>query len=231
MRETLLRLRGGGSPGDSMLRDVFDLFRDRHDFFLHLAREHLLISGVAIIFAIVAGLTLGVIVSEYARLSPLVMGFANIVYTIPSIALLGFLIPFTGIGNTTAIIALSVYALLPIIGNTRAGLTNIDPDIIEAARGMGADDWQLLWKIKLPLALPVILEGMRTMTVMTIALAGIASFIGAGGLGVAIYRGIATNNLAMTVCGSILIALMAVIFDRCFHLLETLIPWKKGSTT
>ncbi|MDR1745455.1 MAG: ABC transporter permease, partial [Planctomycetota bacterium] len=175
------------------------------------------------------GLALGVAASEYTRLSPLVMGLTNIVYTIPSIALLGFLLPFTGIGNTTAVIALTVYALLPVIGNTRAGLTNIDPDIIEAARGMGTGEWQLLWKIKLPLALPVILTGMRTMAVMTVALAGIASFIGAGGLGVAIYRGIATNNLAMTVAGSILIALMAFVLDRAFHLLERRIPWKRGS--
>lgn len=214
-----------------MLHTALELLRERHDFFLQLALEHMRISGLAIVIATVLGLALGIIISEYSRLSPLVMGLSNVVYTIPSIALLGFLIPVTGIGNTTAVVALTVYALLPIIGNTHTGLTNIDPDIIEAARGMGTGDWQLLWRIKLPLALPVILAGMKTMVVMTVALAGIASFIGAGGLGVAIYRGIATNNLAMTVVGSVLIALMAIVLDRIFHLLETRIPWKKGLTS
>ena len=122
----------------------------------------------------------------------------NIIYTIPSISLLGFLIPFSGIGNTTAIIALTVYALLPMVRNTHTGITNINPGIIEAARGMGSTNAQILYKVKLPLALPVIMSGLRSMVTMTIALAGIASFIGAGGLGVAIYRGITTNNTAMT---------------------------------
>ncbi|MCD8349921.1 MAG: ABC transporter permease [Planctomycetaceae bacterium] len=213
-----------------MLQAAIELLRERHEFFFRLALEHLRISGTAIVLATIIGLALGIVISEYGKLSPLVIGVSNIFYTIPSIALLGFLIPVTGIGNTTAIIALTIYALLPIIGNTHTGLTNIDPDIIEAARGMGTSDWQLLWKIKLPLALPVILGGMKTMVVMTIALAGIASFIGAGGLGVAIYRGIATNNLVMTVVGSVLIALMAVAFDRVFHFVENRIPWKKGLT-
>lgn len=142
--------------------------------------------------------------------------------------MLGFLIPFSGIGNTTAIIALSVYGLLPIIGATYTGIHNIDEEIIEAARGMGSTRLQLLYKIKLPLALPVIISGLRTMVVMTISLAGIASFIGAGGLGVAIYRGITTNNMALTFGGSILIAVIALFFDRLCRLLEKTISWRRN---
>lgn len=173
------------------------------------------------------GLVLGVVVSEHPKASPVVLGTTNVIYTIPSIALLGFLIPFTGIGNTTAIIALTVYALLPMVRNTVTGITGISPAVIEAARGMGSTDFQILYKIKLPLALPVILTGFRNMVVMTIALTGIASFIGAGGLGVAIYRGITTSNMAMTVAGSILIALLALILDFGIGLIVKIINRKR----
>ena len=127
--------------------------------------------------------------------------------------MLGFLIPFSGVGNATAVIALTVYALLPMVRNTHTGLTNVDPAILEAAKGMGSMRLQILFRIRLPLAMPVILSGIRSMVTMTIALAGIASFIGAGGLGVAIYRGITTNNAAMTMAGSLLIAALALVMD------------------
>lgn len=143
---------------------------------------------MSILIACVIGLILGILVSEYRRSSSLVFGIVNFIYTIPSISLLGFLIPFSGIGNTTAIIVLTVYALLPMVRNTYTGIEGIDPAVIEAATGMGSTRGQMLWRIKLPLALPAIITGLRNMAVMTIALAGIASFIGAGGLGVAIYR-------------------------------------------
>ncbi len=146
----------------------------------------------------------------------------NFIYTIPSISLLGFLIPFSGIGDATAVIALTVYALLPMVRNTYTGLTNVSPLLIEAATGMGCTRWQVLYKVKLPLAMPVIIAGIRNMTVMTIALGGIASFIGAGGLGVAIYRGITTNNKAMTIAGSLLIAVLAVAADALIGVIEKL---------
>lgn len=196
-----------------MIADLFKLYADRSDFFLELTWEHIEISVTSIVAAIVIGLALGMIISQYRKSAPVVLGLTNFVYTIPSIALFGFLIPATGIGNTTAIIALTVYALLPMIRNTYIGITGIDREIIEAARGMGSTPLQILWKIKLPLAFPVILAGIRNMMVMTISLAGIAAFIGAGGLGVAIYRGITTNNSTMTVAGSLLIALLALLAD------------------
>ena len=148
------------------------------------------------------------------------MGTVNILYTIPSIALLGFFITITGVGNTTALIALIIYALLPIIRSTYTGIVTINPLIIEASEGMGSTKLQQLLKVKLPLALPVLMSGIRNMVTMTIALAGIASFVGAGGLGVAIYRGITTNNSAMTFLGSLLIAILALIFDFILGLIE-----------
>ena len=140
----------------------------------------------------------------------MVLGVINVIYTIPSISLLGFLIPFTGIGNRTAVIALTVYGLLPIVRNTYTGLVNVDAGILEVAEGLGADRRQVLLGIRLPLALPVIISGFRNMVVMIIAMGGIASFIGAGGLGAAIYRGITTYNMTLTAAGSLLIALLAL---------------------
>ena len=185
----------------------------RWDLYAQLTLEHLALSVLSILIAGVLGLVLGIFISEYQKTSGFVLTLVNIIYTIPSISLLGLLIPLSGIGNKTAVIALVVYALLPMVRNTHTGITGIDPKLIEAAQGMGSTRFQMLYKIKLPLALPVILAGLRNMVVMTIALAGIASFIGAGGLGVAIYRGITTNNMAMTIAGSLLIAIMALLAD------------------
>ncbi len=204
-----------------MLSDLFRLYAERADFFLGLALEHLCLSALVIGMAFVLGLALGVAASEWTGCSPAVFGLVNFVYTIPSISLLGFLIPFTGIGNGTALVALTVYALLPMVRNTCTGIRSISPEIIEAATGMGSTRFQLLCKIKLPLAFPSILAGLRAMVVMTIALAGIASFIGAGGLGVAIYRGITTNNSTMVVAGSLLIAAMALGLDFLLGRLES----------
>ncbi len=211
-----------------MINETISLLIEKKAFFLSLLTEHLFISLVSILIALAAGLVLGVLISEYQKSSRYVLGFVNFIYTIPSISLLGFLIPFSGIGNTTAIIALTIYALLPMVRNTHTGMTNIDEQIIEAAKGMGSTRKQILFKIKLPLAMPVIMSGLRNMATMTIALAGIASFIGAGGLGVAIYRGITTNNAAMTIAGSLLIALLAIVVDLLLGIVEKLTKRKSG---
>ena len=203
-----------------MVNQLIRLLTEDFKFFLNLTVEHILISLLAISIASVLGIILGIIISEYRRFSGLILGTVNILYTIPSIALLGFFITITGVGNTTALIALIIYALLPIIRSTYTGIININPLIIEASEGMGSTKLQQLFKIKLPLALPVLMSGIRNMVTMTIALAGIASFVGAGGLGVAIYRGITTNNSAMTFLGSLLIALLALIFDFILGIIE-----------
>lgn len=212
-----------------MLREMYDLFISRFDFFAQLTLEHLQISLVAILIAGILGLIIGILISEYEKTSGFVLSLINIIYTIPSISLLGLLIPLSGIGNTTAIIALTVYALLPMVRSTHTGIRTINPAIIEAAKGMGSTGWQILWKIQLPLALPVMLSGLRNMVVMTVALTGIASFIGAGGLGVAIYRGITTNNMAMTLIGSILIALLAFLLDFLLGAVEKRLSRRRKS--
>ena len=203
-----------------MLQNMWLLFIERKEFFLDLLWEHLEISLLAIIIAVLFGGMIGILISEFQKTAKLTLGAINFLYTIPSISMLGFLIPFSGIGNATAVIALTVYALLPMVRNTHTGMTNVDPDILEAAKGMGSTRMQILFKIKLPLAMPVILSGIRNMVTMTIALAGIASFIGAGGLGVVIYRGITTNNAAMTMAGSLLIALLALATDFLLGFME-----------
>mgnify|MGYP000955987398 FL=1 len=203
-----------------MINQLMKLLTEDFKFFTNLTKEHILISLLAISIASVLGIILGIIISEYRKFSGLILGTVNILYTIPSIALLGFFITITGVGNTTALIALIIYALLPIIRSTYTGIVNINPLIIEASEGMGSTKLQQLFKVKLPLALPVLMSGIRNMVTMTIALAGIASFVGAGGLGVAIYRGITTNNSAMTFLGSLLIAILALVFDFILGLIE-----------
>lgn len=209
------------------MNTLLSLYMERGNWFLDLTLQHLCLSGIAIAVSTVIGLALAIWISECEGISKYVLGFCNIIYTIPSISLLGFLLPLSGVGNSTAVIALTVYALLPMIRNTFTGIRQIPPEIIEAATGMGCTRTQLIFKIKLPLALPVILAGFRNMVVMTIALAGIASYIGAGGLGLAIYRGITTNNQAMTVAASLIIALLAVFLDALIGAYERYIKRKR----
>ena len=203
-----------------MLQDMWNLLITHLDFFGGLLLEHIEISLAAIAIAIVFGGIAGILISEYQKAAKPTLAVINFLYTIPSISMLGFLIPFSGVGDTTAIIALTIYALLPMVRAVHTGMTNVDPAILEASEGMGSTRFQTLVKVQLPLALPYIMSGIRNMVVMTIALAGIASFIGAGGLGVAIYRGITTNNTAMTMVGSLLIAVLALVVDAVLGFVE-----------
>ena len=174
---------------------------------------------VAITIAIIVGVAVGVAISEKRKIAGIVISIVNVLYTIPSIALLGVLISVTGIGNKTAIIALTLYALLPVVRSTYTGIVNIDEKIVEASEAMGSTKFQTMYKVKLPLAFPVIFSA--------IALAGIASFVGAGGLGVAIYRGITTNNANLLLIGSILIALLALVSDGLLGIVQR-VTFSKG---
>ena len=189
-------------------------------FFIELLLEHIQITFISASIAIIVGLAAGIWISQRPKIANYVISVVNVMYTIPSIALLGFLISFTGIGNTTAIIALTIYALLPIVRSTYIGITTIDSKIIEASAAMGSKEHQILYKIKLPLAFPIIFASIRNMITMTIALAGIASFVGAGELGVAIYRGITTNNDTLIFIGSFLIAVSALFMDIVLGMFE-----------
>lgn len=199
---------------------IYELLTSRKEFFWELIVQHMTLSIIAILIITLVGITTGIIISKSSKAADIVMGITNFLYTIPSIAMFGFFVSITGIGNTTAIIALVIYGLLPVIRNTYVGLKEVDDQIIEAAVGMGSTSAQLLWRIQFPLALPMIIAGIRNMVVMTIALAGIASFIGAGGLGVAIWRGITTNNDTMTMAGSFLVALLAISSDAVLGVFE-----------
>lgn len=190
------------------------------DLFGGLLVQHIQISAIAIVYATILGLLMGIMISERPKSSKGTLAVVNLLYTIPSLALLGLLIPFTGVGDVTAIIALTVYGLLPMVKNTNTGIKNVDPAVIEAARGMGSTNKQILFRIKLPLAFPVIITGFRNMVTMTISLTTIASFIGAGGLGVAIFRGITTNNMPMVLAGSIIVAALAIAVDLILGAIE-----------
>ena len=185
--------------------------------------EHLYLVTIAIFIAIIVGIPLGILVTRKPKLKKPILGFANIMQTIPSLALFGLLIPVPvlgGIGDRTAIIALTLYSLLPIIRNTYTGIIGVDPAIREAGKGMGMTDMQLLFQVEIPLALGVILAGVRVAAVIAIGLATIAAAIGAGGLGVFIFRGVATVNNQLLFAGAIPAALMALIADFGLGLIE-----------
>lgn len=204
----------------NFILEIFKLYKERFDFFSELLIQHIVLSLTAIVFITIIGIVLGVYITRNKRAAGIVLSITNFLYTIPSIALFGFLVALSGIGNTSALIALTVYGVLPIIRNTYVGIIEVDSQIVESSIAMGSTDAQLLFKVQFPLALPVIIAGFRTMVVMTIALTGIASFIGAGGLGVAIWRGITTNYPEMTAAGSLLVAMLAVVVDYFLGIFE-----------
>src|SRR5881394_3800987 len=188
-----------------------------------LTLEHLWIVGVSTLFAIALGIPLGILITRKTALHNPVIVTANIIQTIPSLALFGFLLPAPWIGERAgrlAILALTLYALLPIIRNTYVGITGVDRAIVDAARGMGLTDWQLLWKVELPLAASVILAGIRVALVTSVGLATIAAAIGAGGLGELIFRGLAMVNNAVILAGAVPAALMALLADVLIGWLE-----------
>ena len=183
---------------------------------LDLLGEHLVLVGIAVGVAVAIGLPLGVAATRDRRLEAAVLGVANVLQTIPSLALFGFLIPVPvlgGIGASTAIVALTLYALLPIVRNTHAGIRAIDPALREAARGMGMTDRQLLTRVELPLAAGVIVAGIRVATVISIGIATIAAAIGAGGLGVYIFQGLAMVDDTVILAGAVPAALLALLAD------------------
>ena len=196
--------------------NVFDfIIRNRVEVF-RLTLEHLALVAMAMALAVLIGVPLGIVLTRRRALRRWVLGAANVVQTVPSLALFGFLIPVPligGIGGRTAIVALTLYALLPIIRNTFAGISGVDRAVIEAARGMGMTDGQLLWQVEVPLALGVILAGIRVATVISVGVATIAAAIGAGGLGTYIFRGVAMVDNQVILAGAIPAAVLAVLAD------------------
>jgi len=183
---------------------------------------HIGLTFISLFIAVAIGLPLGVLISHKRRLAGITLGIAGVLQTIPSIALLGFMIPLLGIGAKPAIAALFLYSLLPIIRNTYTGITGVDITIKEAAKGMGMGYMQCLFKVELPLAMPVIFAGIRTATVINVGVATLAAYIAAGGLGEFIFGGIALNNTNMILAGAIPAALLAIIFDFLLSKLQKL---------
>lgn len=197
-----------------MLTTILKELTSRSDYFLRLFSEHLLISFFAMTLIIVFGISIGVWVFYSAKARNVILPIVNFLYTIPSIAMFGLLIPLVGIGLNNALIVLVLYGLLPIVHNTYSGLKEVPQQFVEAAQGLGSTPNQLFRNIYFPLALPSILSGLRVTTVMVIALAGLAALIGAGGLGQAIFRGLNTMNTPLIVIGSLGISLFAILGDK-----------------
>ena len=190
---------------------------------LQATLEHIWLVGAAMLLAIAIGVPLGILVTRCPWLSKPILGSANIAETIPSLALFGFLLPVPWLGDRSdrlAIVALTLYALLPIIRNTSAGISGVDPAIREAARGMGMTSRQILFRVELPLSLSTVLAGIRVATVLTIGVATIAAAVGAGGLGEFIFRGLAMVNDQLILAGAIPAALLALSADFLLSVVE-----------
>ena len=185
--------------------------------------QHIQITAFAIGIAVVIGVPLGFLINYIKSLKNPVLGFTNVIQAVPSIALLGFLVPFLGIGEKPAICMVVLYSLLPIVKNTATGLDSINSETIEAAKGIGMTEMQILFHVKLPLALPVIMAGIRISAVTSVGLVTLAAFIGAGGLGYIIYTGIRTLNTNLILSGAIPACILALTVDWLGGVVEMLV--------
>jgi osmoprotectant transport system permease protein len=203
--------------------NVLQFVIQNHNEVLELTLEHLWMVVISTLFAVLIGIPLGILITRRPGWNKPVLGTANIIQVIPSLALFGFLLPVPWIGASSgrlAILALTLYALLPLIRNTYAGIKGVDPAVVEAGRGMGMTDGQLLWQVELPLALGVIIAGVRVATVISVGVATIAAAIGAGGLGEYIFRGLAMVNNQLILAGAIPAAGLALLADVTLGWLE-----------
>lgn len=202
------------------MANFIETVQSRSDLIQQAFLEHIYLSFVALAIGIAIALPLGILIARYRSYAEPVIGVTAVFQTIPSLALFGFLVPLMGIGSNTALIALIIYALLPILRNTYTGITSVDNSIIEAGRGMGMTRTQILKQIEFPLALPFIMAGIRTATVLTVGIATLATFVGAGGLGDVIYRGLQSYNNALVLAGALPVALLAITFDLILKWIE-----------
>lgn len=198
---------------------------------LELTLEHMWIVGVACTLAILIGVPIGVAITRNKSLANKVIGTANIFMTTPSIALFGIMIPILspfgyGLGKVPAIIALVLYSQLPIIRNTYVAIQNVPPELVDAGKGLGMSSWRRLREIEIPLAIPVIIAGLRTAAVMSIGIAAIAAYIGAGGLGVLIQQGIGRSYAPMIMAGAVLVSVLAIFVDAFMAGVEYLVTPK-----
>ena len=200
---------------------------ERREVILFSTLRHIEVSLIAVILSIVIAVPLGILITRYRKMAHLVINSANIGQTVPSLAILGMVIPVLGIGLKPAVFALVLRGVLPIINNTYSGIVNVDPAVIEAGRGMGMRNREILRLVELPLSLPVIMAGIRTATVLSISVATLAALIGAGGLGDLIFQGIVMADRNLLLAGSIPTAMLAIGADVLLGWVEK--RMKKGS--
>ncbi len=210
------------------MNGLIETYQDRKSELLQALIEHIQLSVISLLIACFIAIPLGIYLSRNKRLSEWSIGVTSVIQTIPSLALLGLMIPLVGIGTVPSIIALVLYSLLPIVRNTYTGLAEVDPSIKEAARACGMTPMQSLWKVELPLALPVMMAGIRTAMVLIIGTATIAALIGAGGLGSIILLGIDRNDNYLLLLGAIPAALLALLFDGLLR--QTEVATRKRQT-
>ena len=201
----------------------FNYVADNFSQINKLLLEHIEMTLIAVGLAILVGVPLGILISYVKKLGKPIIGIANVVQAIPSMALLGLAIPLLGIGAVPAIVMVIIYSLLPIIKNTYTGISSIDPQLVEAAEGIGLTKWQVLMKIKLPMALPVIMAGVRISAVTAVGLMTMAAFIGAGGLGFLVFSGIRTVNNMQILAGAIPACILALVVDGLMAMVEKLV--------
>ncbi|WHY84218.1 glycine betaine ABC transporter substrate-binding protein [Neobacillus novalis] len=215
------------------MSDFWNYLTGNYQQILSLLGEHLYLSIVSVVIAIIIGVPLGILISNEKKLSKPIIGTTNVIQAVPSLALLGFLIPFVGIGSTPAIVMVVLYSLLPIVKNTYTGLTNIDGDILEAAKGIGLTKSQTMRKVQLPLAFPMIMAGIRISAVTAVGLMTIAAFVGAGGLGYLVFSGVQTVDNHMILAGAIPACILALLIDFVVGKLESSLSYtnKKKSAT
>lgn len=204
------------------MNEFAQVFLERKDDLLSALLEHIQISFIALLFAVIIAIPLGIYITRHKKTAEGIIGITSVIQTIPSLALLGILIPLFGIGKVPAIIALVAYALLPILRNTYTGIKEVDPSLIEAAQAMGMDSRKRLIRVEIPLAMPVIMAGIRTAMVLIVGTATLAALIGAGGLGDIILLGIDRNNTNLILLGAIPAALLAILFDYLLKKFEHL---------
>ncbi|GAA0433458.1 ABC transporter permease [Lentibacillus halophilus] len=208
-----------------MIQKIMDFAVDYKETLLSLTVEHIELVGLAIIIAIAIGIPLAIYLTTNDSLAEMVLQLASIMITIPSFALFGIMIPVLsiinqGIGFVPGVVALVLYSQLPIIRNTYVAIKNVDPDLRDAANGIGMTTWQRLRKIEIPNAMPLIMGGIRTAVVLNIGIGTIASFIGSGGLGVMINQGIGRHSEPLIIGGSVAVAILAIVADALLGLLQ-----------
>ena len=203
--------------------EFFNYMLENKDQIISLCIEHIELTAIALIIAIIIGVPIGILISYKKKLNKPILGVTSVTQAIPSMALLGFMIPFLGIGTAPAIVVVVLYSLLPIIKNTYTGITNISPATIEAATGIGLTRAQILTKIQIPQALPIIMAGVRISSVSAVGLMTMAAFIGGGGLGYLIFSGIRTVNNYQILAGAIPACILALLVDYFFGAIEKLV--------